>query len=739
MTLLDKFLSRKGLYASFWIAGIFMVSMLIYYTANLAKEVPPLPKQVSSISGEVLYTYDDIVEGKVYFQEFDLMDYGTMLGMGAYMGPDFSTDFLHKRAEFLYDYFGNEKFAKAYKDLSNEEQSVVKSMTIADVKKNTTLEESGVTYSEGSAHAYKSNVAYLVNFLVNGDKARAWRGGIINEKEAMKIAAFVDWSQLVASTLRPGTNRTWSNNWPSEPMLDQSESWNVHVVSLWEFLLLWAVTIMVIYFFYEYLKKKESNDELEKPLVITKLFPSQKKLLKYVPVVSLFFLIQVIIGGYLAHLYFNPIENFIIPQEILPFNVMRALHTNIAIIWVAIGWLVGGMLIAPLVSKEDLKFPWLVDVLWVALLVVGTGGIIGIYAGAQGWMRDIWFWFGNEGRELLNLGRVWDIGLVVGLVLWFGMVFSVIRKAKENNIFIGTIIWSAFGIATLYMAGMMPLHKIMPNYTVDDYYRWWVVHLWVELTFELFAAGVLAFLTVSLGLVTRKTAEKVMLFELFLIMLSGTLGVGHHYWWQGLDEYWIAIGGIFSALEPLPLALLMIEAIKERKHISSKGESFQFGLPFLWVAGSGILNWYGAGFLGMVINTPTINYFTHGTQLIMPHGHAALLGAFGYIAIAFIYMTARANAMAENYEWSDKIGTVAFWLLTVGVVLFGLPLLFLGFEQGKIAHDLGYYFARLPEALNHMNLLKQVRIVPDMMIIAGAALIFFDLVTKIYFPKKKIG
>ncbi len=739
MTLLDKFLSRKGLYASFWIAGIFMVSMLIYYTANLAKEVPPLPKQVSSISGEVLYTYDDIVEGKVYFQEFDLMDYGTMLGMGAYMGPDFSTDFLHKRAEFLYDYFGNEKFAKAYKDLSNEEQSVVKSMTIADVKKNTTLEESGVTYSEGSAHAYKSNVAYLVNFLVNGDKARAWRGGIINEKEAMKIAAFVDWSQLVASTLRPGTNRTWSNNWPSEPMLDQSESWNVHVVSLWEFLLLWAVTIMVIYFFYEYLKKKESNDELEKPLVITKLFPSQKKLLKYVPVVSLFFLIQVIIGGYLAHLYFNPIENFIIPQEILPFNVMRALHTNIAIIWVAIGWLVGGMLIAPLVSKEDLKFPWLVDVLWVALLVVGTGGIIGIYAGAQGWMRDIWFWFGNEGRELLNLGRVWDIGLVVGLVLWFGMVFSVIRKAKENNIFIGTIIWSAFGIATLYMAGMMPLHKIMPNYTVDDYYRWWVVHLWVELTFELFAAGVLAFLTVSLGLVTRKTAEKVMLFELFLIMLSGTLGVGHHYWWQGLDEYWIAIGGIFSALEPLPLALLMIEAIKERKHISSKGESFQFGLPFLWVAGSGILNWYGAGFLGMVINTPTINYFTHGTQLIMPHGHAALLGAFGYIAIAFIYMTARANAMAENYEWSDKIGTVAFWLLTVGVVLFGLPLLFLGFEQGKIAHDLGYYFARLPEALNHMTLLKQVRIVPDMMIIAGAALIFFDLVTKIYFPKKKIG
>jgi nitric oxide reductase subunit B len=736
MTFLDKFLSRKGLYASFWFIGIVMVSALIYFTANLAKEVPPIAKTVQSQSGEVLYTYDDVVEGKGYFQEFDLMDYGTMLGMGAYMGPDFSTDFLHKRAEFLYNYFAQKEYGKSVKDLSKTELAAVKALTIEDFKEKTTLTDKVTVYSDASALAYKANVKYLVDFLVHGDKSRAWRGGVIKENEAIKIAAFVDWSQMVASSLRPGTDRTWSNNWPPEPMIGQKESWSVHTVSLWEFLLLWSITILVIYFFYEYLNKKEENDELEKPLVITKLFPSQKKLLKYVPIVSLFFLLQVILGGYLAHLYSAPAENFIFSQEIMPFNVMRALHTNLAIVWVAIGWLVGGMLIAPLVSKEDLKFPWLVDVLWAALLVVGAGGLIGIYAGAQGWLRDSWFWLGNEGRELLNLGRVWDIGLVVGLVLWFGMVFSVIRKAKDNNIFVGTIIWSAFGIATLYIAGMMPIHKVMPNFTVDDYYRWWVVHLWVELTFELFAAGVIAFLTVSLGLVTRKTAEKVMLFELFLIMLSGTLGVGHHYWWQGLDEYWVAIGGIFSALEPLPLALLMIEAIKERNHIKSKGDSFQFSLPFLWVAGSGILNWYGAGFLGMVINTPTINYFSHGTQLIMPHGHAALLGAFGYIAIAFIYMTARANAMAEGHEWSDKLGTVGFWLTSIGIVGFGIAPLMLGFEQSQIAHDMGYYFARLPDALDHMNFWKQIRIIPDLMVVIGAAVLFYDLVTKIYFPKK---
>jgi nitric oxide reductase subunit B len=383
-----------------------------------------------------------------------------------------------------------------------------------------------------------------------------------------------------------------------------------------------------------------------------------------------------------------------------------------------------------------LKYPWLVDVLWGALIVVGTGGLVGIYMGATGQMRDVWFWLGNEGRELLNLGRVWDIGLVVGLVMWFLMVYSVIRKAKTNNVLVGTIIWSAFGIATLYMAGMAPVHKIIPNFTVDDYFRWWVVHLWVELTFELFAAGVLAFLTVALGLVSRKTAERIMLFELSLIMLSGTLGVGHHYWWQGLDEYWVAIGGLFSALEPLPLVLLMVEAFKQQRQIQREGQEFPFAVPFLFLAGSAFLNWYGAGFLGMVINTPTINYYAHGTYLIMPHSHVALLGAFGYISLAFMYIVARSNAMAKGLEWHEKWSKVGFWLVTSGVVLFSIPTLMIGFQQAEIAHDLGYWATRQREALDSVRPLMWSRMVPDGLMILGALVIFLDLTKKTFFAKK---
>ncbi len=733
---LDKFMSRKGLATSFWIIALIMVSALIYYTANLQKEVPPIPQEVKSVNGEVLYTYDDVIAGKAYFQQFDLTDWGSMLGMGAYIGPDFSTDMLHYRAVFLYDFYGMEIYGKKNADLTEVERGAVKERVKQDVKRQTLLLEGTTVYTEASAQAYKWNVEYIKNLLVNGDPERGYRGGVILPEEAEKIAAFFDWGQLVASSLRPGTERTWSNNWPGEPLIDQDLNFNAHKISLWEFLILWTLTIVVIYLSYEYLFKKEPDDKLEDPIQITGIFRSQKKLLKYIPIVAGLFVVQLFMGGYLAHLYTEPSKDFIISQDLLPFNVIRSMHTQIAILWVAVGWLVGGLLIAPWVANKDHKYPWLVDVLWASLLVVAVGSMIGLYMGATGQMRETWFWLGNEGRELINLGRVWDIGLVVGLVFWFLLIISLIRKSATNNPIVSTIIWSAFAIATLYMAGMMPVHKIMPNYTVDDYYRWWVIHLWVELTFELFAAGVIAFFTVSLGLISHKVAVKVMFFELFLISLSGTLGVGHHYFWQGLDEYWIAIGGIFSALEPLPLALMIIEAMKNKRERVYSGENFNFGVPFMWIAGSAVLNWIGAGFFGMMINTPTISYYSHGTYLIMPHGHVALLGAFGYISIAFLYMTSRTNALANNLKWDDKLSKYGFWILTIGALLYAIPTYVVGMEQTRVAMEDGYFAARLRETVESMKGWMWARTLPDGMMILGGLIVFYDLLQKTFLAKK---
>ena len=740
-SLLDKFMSKKGLYTSFWFIAIFMVVALIYFTANLQKEVPPIAKDVKSVSGEVLYTYDDVASGKGYFQQFDLMDWGSMLGMGAYMGPDFTTEFFHHRAVYLYDFYGKEMYGKLKKDLTAIENGAVKERVKQDFHEQTKLLEEGVTYTIASAEAYKKNVIHLTKMLVEGDPERAFPGGVIRTEEAIQIAAFVDWSQMVASSIRPGTEgttseRTWSNNWPPEPLVDQDSSYNNHIVSLWEFLILWVLTIVVIYLSYTYLLKGDKKEDLTPAIKITKLFPSQKKLLKYIPIVSLLFVVQLFLGAYLAHLYADPTQDFIFSQSLLPFNVIRSIHTQLAILWVAVGWLVGGLLIAPWVANKDHKFPWLIDVLWGALVVVAVGSMIGLYLGATGQLRETWFWLGNEGRELLNLGRVWDIGLLVGLVFWFLLIITLIKKASTNNPLVGTIIWSAFGIATLYIAGMMPIHKIEPNFTVDDYYRWWVIHLWVELTFELFAAGTIAFFTVSLGLISQKTAERIMFFELFLIMMSGTLGVGHHYFWQGLDEHWIAIGGIFSAMEPLPIALMIVEAWKNYKEKTKEERTFEFSTPFMWITGSVILNFIGAGVLGMVINTPTISYYSHGTYLIMPHAHVALLGAFGYISLAFLYMTSRANALANGWEWNDKISKIAFWLLTIGVLVYVIPTIIIGLEQTKAAAEMGYYYTRTREALQGLGGWMWFRILPDSMMIGGGVLVFVDLFMKTFMGKK---
>ncbi len=734
-SLLDRFMTRKGLYAGFWIMAIFMVTALIYFTAYMHKEVPPIPKEVKSETGEVLYTYDDVVQGKAYFQEYGLMDWGTFLGMGAYLGPDLTTEHLHLRAEFLYDYYANEKFGKKAKELSDEEKAQIKEIVKKDIR-GVQLNENTVTYSKAGAEAYKELKKYWVDVLVNGAaKDRGYPGGFMSVEAAEKIADFIDWGNLAASTLRPGTDRTWTNNWPNEPLIDQDQLWVNNTVSLWEFLLLWALSVIVIYLFYEYLLNRK--EELQPAFKIDKIYKSQRKLLKYVPIVALLFVVQLFFGGYITHLTTEPAKDFIIPQSILPYNAARPIHTQLAILWVAVGWLVGGLLVAPWVAGKDHKMPWLVDVLWGALVFVGVGSLIGIWMGTTGQLPENWFWFGNEGRELINLGRFWDVLLVGGLVFWFLLVFTLIRKAAKNNSLVSTIIWSAFAIATLYIAGMMPFNKIEPNFTVDDYYRWWVIHLWVELTFELFAAGVIAYMTVTLGLISYKTAERVMFFELFLVMMSGTLGVAHHYWWQGLDEYWIAMGGIFSSLEPLPLVLMMVEAMKNQREKAHSGENFPFKVTFMWLAGSAFLNWVGAGFLGMVINTPTMNYYGHGEYIIMPHGHVALLGAFGYISLAFIYMTARTNSIANGLTWNEKWSKWGFWLLTIGVLVYAIPYLIVGFHQSAVAFNEGYYYARLHETIAEMDGWLWFRLIPDTMMILGGVIIFIDLFSKIYLAKKQ--
>ncbi len=753
--------TTKKWFLIFVLSTIAAVGLFTVLTVIQIKDVPPIPQEVRGT--QTLYTYDDIVQGKAYFQKYVLMDHGTLLGNGAYIGPDYTAWILHEKIVNLRDIYAQEKFGREYSELSPEEKAQIDYLVTQDVRQKSILKEDVTQLTPQHEKAWLKVKEKLVEFLVKGNPQYAWVGGLVKPEEAEKMAAFIDWTTLVAVTPRPSAtptegvttikslgepinvyqslnlHPTYTNNWPPEPAIGMDATYSSLFWSLIAFMACWALTIIVMWAFYDYFLKFDTHKEVDASLKITKLTPMQEKVIKYVPLVPLFFVLQTLLGGYMAHLYADPAHSWIIPQSLLPFNVAREFHLNLAVLWIAIGWLAGGLFIAPLASGgKDFKFPVAVDILWIALLVVGGGGLIGLWLGALGKLPDpLWFWLGSEGREYIELGRVWDIGLVVGLVLWFTIVFFTVKKAERITPPLAMIIWSAFAIAVLYMAGMAPIHKIMPNFTIDDYFRWWVVHLWVENTFELFAAGTLAFLTVALGLVSARFATIMMFFEAFLIVAAGTIGTGHHYFWMGENEFWIAWGGVLSSLEPLPLVILMIEATKEYLHIKEKGDAFPFRMAFLWLAGSAFLNWLGAGFYGMLINLPIINYYEHGTYFGMAHGHVALLGAFGYISIAFLYFIARANALAKGLHWDEKVSNLGFWLTTGGIFLFAFPVLVIGEKQMEWAYNYGYWVARTREVLEGMGFWLWIRLIPDIMIVAGAILILVDLIYKLYLSKKE--
>ncbi len=753
--------AAKKWFLIFVISLIVSVGLFTYFTVIQIKDVPPIPKEVKGT--KILYTGDDVVKGKAYFQKYVIMDQGTLLGNGAYMGPDYTAWMLHEKITALQDIYSQEKYGKPYSELKKEERAKVDFLVTEDMRKKSLLREGITKITPEHEKAFLKAKEKLKKYLVEGNPQYAMLGNIVKPEEAEKIVDFIDWTTLVAVTPRPTVGKdvkpvtitsldneakvveeninahpTYTNNWPPEPAIKLSHGYSTLFWSLVAFMACWTLTIVVLWAFYDYFLKFNDPKDFEKPIKITSLTPMQEKVLKFVPLVPLFFFLQTVFGGYMAHLYAEPAHSWIIPQSLLPFNAAREFHLNLAVLWIAIGWLAGGLFVAPLASKgKDFKFPIAVDILWIALVIVGVGGLVGLWLGALGKLPDnLWFWFGSEGREYIELGRLWDIGLVVGLVLWFSIVFFTVKKAEKITPPLQMMIWSAFAIAVLYIAGMMPITKIIPNFTVDDYFRWWVVHLWVENTFELFAAGTLAFLTVALGLVSARFAIIMMFFEAFLIVAAGTIGTGHHYFWMGENEFWLAWGGVLSSLEPLPLVILMIEATKEYLHIQKRGDEFPFRMTFLWLAGAAFLNWLGAGFFGMLINLPVINYYEHGTYFGMAHGHVALLGAFGYISIAFLYFIVRANALAKGLHWDEKLSKLGFWLVTTGIVLFAIPVLVIGEKQVEWAFNYGYWVARTREVLEGLGLWMWIRIIPDALIMAGAFIILVDLIYKLYLSRK---
>ncbi len=709
------------------------------------KDMAPRPMEVTSKQGDVILTKQSIMGGQAVFQKYGLMDYGTVLGHGSYMGPDYTAEALKVYTEGMQDFKAEKQFGKNFSELSKDEQAVIKAKVIEEMRQNryeankdklilTDAQVFGVTkvrdYYEG-VFTKGDGWGLKAKLIKENDMPKSDRAWVSEGDQIKQISDFFFWTAWLSSTERKGDDITYTNNWPyyedaGNHMSFSSVWWSGASVTL---LILFVGIILFIFYRYQ-LGMKEAYTEGNFPRIDLRKLPvtnSQLKSGKYFVIVVALFFVQSMFGALLAHYYTEPNSFFGIKwiYDILPFNIAKGYHLQLAIFWIATAWLGMGIFIAPLVGGHEPKRQGLlVDILFWALVVLVVGSMVGQWLGANGYLGNNWFLLGHQGWEYLELGRIWQVILAAGMIIWLFIVYRGIRSGLKRETDKGGLIhllfYSAIAVPFFYLFAFL----INPgtHYTFADYWRWWIIHLWVEGIFEVFAVVVIGFLLVQMNLVTKSSTVRTLYFQLILLLGSGVIGIGHHYYYNGSSEAWIGMGAVFSALEVIPLTLLILEAYDQYKMMRDGGIDFPYKGTFWFLISVAIWNLVGAGVLGFLINLPAVSYFEHGQFLTPAHGHGSMMGVYGMFACAVLLYSLRNIVKPE--KWNDKWIKFSCIMLNVGLAgMILISLLPVGFLQVKEAYNHGYAASRASSFLQQdivQNLLT-IRAIPDTIFLIGVA------------------
>jgi nitric oxide reductase subunit B len=462
------------------------------------------------------------------------------------------------------------------------------------------------------------------------------------------------------------------------------------------------------------------------PGVVT---PSQRATLKYFIVVILLFLAQVLVGGATAHYRADPHSFYGIDlSTLLPSNLLRTWHLQLAIFWIATAYIGGGLLLAPTIGGRDPKRQVFgVNLLFAALVIVVAGSLAGEALGINRMLGSLWFWLGHQGWEYLELGRIWQVLLAVGLVIWMVLLFRGVTqrgKREKGKEIASLFLYAALAIPLFYLPAFFFNNNT--HFSVVDTWRFWIIHLWVEGFFELFVTVMVAIIFYYLGIVSDKTAARVVYLDAVLYLGSGIIGTGHHWYWTGQSDISMALGALFSALEVVPLTLLTLDAwdfVKlSRGHcdVCGRAVSVPHRWTFYFLMSVGFWNFLGAGVFGFLINLPIVSYFEVGTTLTPNHGHAAMMGVFGMLAVALIVFALRQVSNDESWAASEKYVKVSFWGLNAGLLLMLVLSLFPGgIVQLMDVVNNGYWHARSPLFMSQpiMHTIEWLRMPADLIFI----------------------
>jgi nitric oxide reductase subunit B len=732
------------------VVAIGTFAALGWTTVLTYQAAPPFPDRFVISGGAVLMTAADIQDGKAGFQKADLMDYGSLYGMGSYFGEDYTAAYLVRLATLT-----EENLAKArgsnFAELTPEQRASVKVAMQAELQ-GVDLTKQVAVIPDALAAAIIAVRGEIVQTLLHHDFAKGWtQAHSLDRHSAEQTADFLIYSSLTTVARRPGTNASWTQNWPFEPLVGNTPTTSTFRWTWISFCFTFFAFGAVLYIYQRYL-----NDPDKAPMdpVLAEFGPltaSQRRIGKYFLVVAGILLLQILVGSIMAHYYTDRSSFYGIEiDRFLPFNFLRDVHIQSPVVWVGLSWIGAALFLGPAISGGEPKGQaFLVDVLfWVTLFIV-VGALVGNYLGIMGYIGEGWFWFGNQGLSYIQLGRAWQIGFFAGLAIWSilvfralwptrAMLFQATRQFWSGRIRLEHLIWaSTVNIALLYVFGMIPLTGIEKSFTISDFWRWGVVHLWVEQSFEFFAAAISAYLLMAVGLVSRQLAERSVYFELILIFLGGVLGTGHHLYWAGGPDLWVPMGSMFSFIEVLPLVLLVMEAIQHRRQIKADPR-FKYGLAYAYIVGAAFWNFVGAGvFGGGTLNAPLVNYYEHGTFLTLNHAHTALFGAFGLLGIGLIYFCLRYVA-ADRHRFGERLGRWAFWLYNGGLLLWIAFNFFpIGWPQLDAVYEHGFAYARSSAFYDTTLFWQWMRLPGDVVFALGALLMAWDFIVKLrpLFPR----
>jgi len=725
------------------IAAVFVFNLIVMGGgAWLAyQSAPPIPDEVTGPDGQTIVTGEQIRDGKVAFQQDGLMNHGSILGNGAYYGADYTADTLNLKVEHMRDYYAQERHGSDYAALSSSEQAAVADVVKQDL--DGAYDGGPIEYSAAETYAHEQIRQEYVERYHEGDHARGVPVDMIDsEADAQKFADFALWTAWFSHTDRPAGDHSYTNDWPYQPGAGNDATAAAMTWSVIAMVLLVAGAGAGIWL-YKSIELPEPDAEgisVPEPGDVS-VFPSQRAALRLVPVAAGLFLAQVLLGGLLAHFYIERAGFFGIEEifgvhilQLLPFAMAKTWHIDLGILWIAATWLGAGLFLPPLLTgHEPKRQSTYIDGLLAAIVVVVVGGLAGIWLGAQGYIDgNLWWIIGNEGLEYLEVGKLWQFGILAGFLIWAVLSIRGLKPLLDEEPKYGLahmILYAGGSIALLFTAGFF--FTPQTNIAVTEFWRWWVVHMWVEGAFEFFIVAIVGMTLVSMNLLKRKSAEKAVMLQALLVMSTGVIGVSHHYWWIGMPDIWVPIGSVFSTLELIPLVFILYEALGQYRAMAGSGESFPYKLPFMFIIASGVWNFVGAGVLGFFINLPLINYYEHGTYLTVGHAHAAMFGAFGFLALGMV--TYMLRIAIEPDRWDGSWLRYAFWCWNVGLALMVfVSVLPVGFLQLEAIFTESYAAGRSLAFYNQPIIqdLFWARLPGDTLLILGTVIYAADLVRK---------